>query len=86
MNIPAGWTEGDDRLRRDFVFANFSQAWGFMSRVALVAERLDHHPQWSNVWNKVTIELTTHSAGNTVTDLDRKLAAAINEVVGDITP
>jgi 4a-hydroxytetrahydrobiopterin dehydratase len=85
MDIPAGWTEGDGKLRRELVFTNFSQAWGFMSRVALLAERLNHHPQWSNIWNKVTIELTTHDAGNTVTALDLKLAASINDVVADIT-
>jgi 4a-hydroxytetrahydrobiopterin dehydratase len=83
MDIPAGWTEGDGTLRRELVFVNFSQAWGFMSRVALLAERQNHHPQWSNVWNRVTIELTTHDAGNTVTARDVKLAAAINDVVGD---
>jgi 4a-hydroxytetrahydrobiopterin dehydratase len=85
MDMPAGWTEGDGKLRRELIFANFSEAWGFMSRVALLAERLDHHPQWSNVWNKVTIELTTHDAGNTVTARDLELAASINDVVGDIT-
>jgi 4a-hydroxytetrahydrobiopterin dehydratase len=74
------WEEVDGRLRRTFTFADFNEAWGFMSRVALLAEKADHHPEWSNVWNKVTIELTTHSAGSTVTDKDRALAAAIDEL------
>jgi 4a-hydroxytetrahydrobiopterin dehydratase len=85
MDIPAGWTEGEGKLRRELVFADFSQAWGFMSRVALLAERVDHHPRWTNVWNKVTIELTTHDEGNTVTARDLKLASSINDVLGDIT-
>ena len=75
------WDERDGKLVREFTFRDFNEAWGFMSRVALVAEKADHHPNWSNVWNKVTIELTTHSAGNTVTDKDRALAAAIDELV-----
>ena len=74
------WDERDGKLVREFTFRDFNEAWGFMSRVALAAEKADHHPNWSNVWNKVTIELTTHSAGNTVTDKDRDLAAAIDEL------
>ena len=74
------WDETDGRLRREFTFRDFTEAWGFMSQVALLAEKADHHPEWSNVWNKVTIELTTHSAGSTVTDKDRALAAAIDEL------
>ena len=74
------WEEADGRLRRTFTFRDFNEAWGFMARVALLAEKADHHPEWSNVWNKVTIELTTHSAGSTVTDKDRTLAAAIDEL------
>lgn len=60
-----GWgaVAGRDAITRDLRFRNFSAAWGFMSRVALVAERLGHHPEWSNVWNRVTITLTTHDAG-----------------------
>jgi 4a-hydroxytetrahydrobiopterin dehydratase len=78
---PEGWEEADGRLRRELRFANFSEAWAFMSRVALLAEKMDHHPNWSNVWNQVTIELTTHDAGNTVTDRDRRLAEAINAIL-----
>ena len=65
---------------RTFEFTNFIEAFGFMSKVALVAEKMDHHPNWSNVYNSVVIELTTHSAGNTVTDKDRKLAQAIDSI------
>ena len=54
------WTEEDDRLRCDLVFKDFSEAFAFMSRVALLAEKMDHHPEWSNVYNKVTIVLRTH--------------------------
>ena len=64
-----------------FEFKDFSQAFAFMTRVALLAEKQDHHPQWSNVWNKVTITLCTHSAGNIVTDKDRTLAKAIDELL-----
>jgi 4a-hydroxytetrahydrobiopterin dehydratase len=78
---PDGWVEEEGRLRREFTFANFSEAWAFMSRVALLAEKTDHHPNWSNVWNRVTIELTSHDAGNTVTDRDHRLAEAINKLV-----
>lgn len=72
-------TEGStSRLTRDFVFSSFVQAFGFMSQVALLAEVRDHHPNWSNVYNRVSIELTTHDAGNQVTDKDRDLARAID--------
>ncbi|MEM8893655.1 MAG: 4a-hydroxytetrahydrobiopterin dehydratase [Bacteroidota bacterium] len=75
------WQEADNKLSRTFEFDDFIQAFGFMTKVAFLAEKMDHHPNWSNVYNKVTIELTTHDAGNTVTDKDRKLAAAIDGVV-----
>jgi 4a-hydroxytetrahydrobiopterin dehydratase len=75
------WQELDNQLTRDFVFADFSEAFAFMTRVALVAEKMDHHPWWSNVYNQVTIRLSTHDAGNTVTEKDRALAAAIDQLV-----
>ena len=75
------WTEANNKLRKTFQFRDFSEAFAFMSRVALLAEKMDHHPTWTNTWNRVDIELSTHSAGNTVTDLDRKLAAAIDKLV-----
>lgn len=74
------WQEKDNQLTRDFQFADFSEAFAFMTRVALIAEKMDHHPWWSNVYNQVTIRLSTHDAGNTVTDKDRKLAAAIDKI------
>ena len=72
------WTEADNKLSRTFEFKNFVEAFGFMTQVAIIAEKMDHHPNWSNVYNKVTIELTTHDAGNVVTDNDRNLAKAID--------
>lgn len=75
------WKEVDNKLVREFSFKNFTEAFGFMTKVALEAEKMDHHPNWSNVYNKVTIELTTHSAGNRVTDKDRKLAEKIDGLV-----
>jgi 4a-hydroxytetrahydrobiopterin dehydratase len=77
------WTEINNQLTRDFTFADFSEAFAFMTRVALIAEKMDHHPEWSNVYNKVTINLSTHDAGNVVTDKDRKLAAAIDKLMHD---
>jgi 4a-hydroxytetrahydrobiopterin dehydratase len=75
------WNEENDKLTRTFEFKNFTEAFGFMTKVALIAEKADHHPNWSNVWNKVIIELTTHSSGNKVTEKDRKLAAAIDKLL-----
>ncbi len=75
------WKEADNRLHRRFIFRDFSEAFAFMARVALLAERHNHHPYWTNVWNQVDIYLNTHDAGNTVTEKDRKLAAAIDELL-----
>lgn len=75
------WKEEKDRLKRKFEFKDFSEAFAFMTRVALLAEKQNHHPEWSNVWNKVDIELTTHDAGSKVTEKDRKLAKAIDKLV-----
>jgi 4a-hydroxytetrahydrobiopterin dehydratase len=72
------WKEENNCLKRTFKFKDFTEAFGFMTKVALVAEKMEHHPNWSNVYNTVTIELSTHDAGNVVTDLDRKLAKAID--------
>ena len=74
------WKEENNRLVRTFKFKDFKEAFGFMTQVALVAEKMDHHPNWSNVYNTVTIELTTHDAGNVVTEKDRKLAKAIDQL------
>ena len=76
--LPA-WTEvaGRDAIARTFTFSDFSAAFGFMARAALAAEKLDHHPEWSNVYNKVTVRLTTHDSGG-ITELDISLATRIN--------
>jgi 4a-hydroxytetrahydrobiopterin dehydratase len=76
------WTEKDNKLVRDFRFKNFSEAFAFMTRVAFLAEKMDHHPDWTNVYNTVSIRLSTHDAGDVVTDKDHKLAAAIDKLVG----
>jgi len=77
-----GWevTEGRDAIRRRFRFRDFSEAWGFMSRVALLAEAQEHHPEWSNVWNRVEIVLTTHDAGG-LSARDLRLARAIDTLL-----
>ena len=72
---------GKDALRRDFTFADFSAAWAFMSRVALLAEKHDHHPDWSNSWNRVSISLTTHDAKG-LSARDVALAQAIDMIAG----
>ena len=72
-----GWSIRDGKLHRTFVFDNFVQAFGFMTRVALVAERMNHHPDWSNVYKTVVIDLSTHDAGG-LTKLDVALARAAN--------
>jgi 4a-hydroxytetrahydrobiopterin dehydratase len=72
------WKEKDNSLQKTFEFKDFSEAFAFMTRVAILAEKANHHPWWSNVYNKVEIKLNTHSAGNIVTEKDRKLAAAID--------
>lgn len=78
-----GWAlvEGRDAIRRRFQFADFSAAWGFMARVALLAEAQDHHPEWSNVWNQVEIVLSTHDAGG-LSARDLRLAKAIDALLG----
>ena len=75
------WKIKNEQLVRDFEFKNLSEAWAFMTRVAFLAEKMDHHPEWSNVYNKVTIRLSTHDQGNIVTEKDRELAAAIDPTV-----
>lgn len=74
------WKEENNTLKKVFKFKDFSEAFAFMTRVALEAEKLNHHPTWTNTWNTVSIELSTHDAGNKVTELDRKLAAAIDKL------
>lgn len=72
---------GRDAITRRFVFRDFSEAWGFMARVALLAEAQDHHPEWSNVWNRVEILLATHDAGG-LSERDLRLATAIDALLG----
>ena len=79
------WQETDNALVAEFKFEDFVSAFGFMSAVALHAEKMNHHPEWSNVYNKVSIKLTTHDAGNTVTDKDRKLSQTISTLYKKMT-
>ncbi|WP_128544104.1 4a-hydroxytetrahydrobiopterin dehydratase [Larkinella soli] len=75
------WQETDNTLTRTFTFLDFSEAFAFMTRVALIAEKMNHHPEWTNVYNKVTIRLSTHDAGDVVTGKDRELASLIDELL-----
>jgi 4a-hydroxytetrahydrobiopterin dehydratase len=75
------WEEKDNTLYRKFQFSDFSEAFAFMTRVAIESEKMNHHPRWTNVWNTVEIWLSTHDAGNVVTEKDRKLAAKIDALV-----
>ena len=74
------WQLADNKLHRQFKFADFSEAFAFMTRVAFLAEKQNHHPLWTNVWNTVDIWLNTHDAGDIVTEKDHKLAAAIDKI------
>ncbi len=76
-----GWVEADDHLVRTFKFRDFSEAFAFMTRVALVAERMGHHPTWSNTYDTLEIRLSTHDAGNKVTEKDRRMARAIDTLL-----
>ena len=82
MGLPEGWTAEDDgkALVRSFRFKDFSEAFAFLTRVALHAEKADHHPEFTSVWNRVDFRLTSHDAGG-ITDRDRKLAEAINGLI-----
>ena len=74
------WTEENNALYKKFQFSDFTNAFSFMTRVAILAEKADHHPTWKNTWNTVEIWLSTHDAGNIVTEKDHKLAASIDGV------
>ena len=76
------WKEQDNKLYQKFEFADFSEAFAFMTRVAIAAEKMNHHPTWSNTYNKVEVWLSTHDAGDTITEKDRKLAASIDQLFG----
>ena len=77
------WKEEDNKLKKSFKFKDFSEAFGFMTRVAILAEKQNHHPWWSNVYNTVNFEINTHDAGDIVTEKDHKLANAIDKLIGD---
>jgi len=76
------WEETNNKLYKKFQFSDFSEAFAFMTRVALEAEKMNHHPEWKNVWNTVEVWLSTHDAGDIVTDKDRKLSVKIDRLVG----
>ena len=82
LETPQGWARatGRDAITKSYKFKDFNAAFGFMTRAALIAEKMDHHPEWSNVYNKVEVTLTTHSAGG-VTEKDIKLAAAMDALI-----
>ena len=82
MDAPEGWAVVDGKLHRELEFKDFSEAVAFMARVALLAEKADHHPDWSNSWNKVVIDLVSHDKGG-ITDRDHSLAGAINNALGE---
>ena len=75
-----GWSLVDGKLHRELVFSDFNAAFGFMTRVALIAEAMGHHPEWRNVWNRVAIDLTTHDTGG-LSNLDQQLAQRINALL-----
>ena len=76
-----GWTGGDDFITKVFRFEDFAEAFGFMSRIAIIADKMDHHPEWFNVYNRVDVTLTTHGAGG-VTKKDVTLAQAMEKAAG----
>ena len=76
------WQETNNKLYKKFQFSDFSEAFAFMTRVALEAEKMNHHPEWKNVWNTVEVWLSTHDAGDIVTDKDKKLAGKIDSLFG----
>ena len=75
-----GWSLVDGKLHRELVFSDFNAAFGFMTRVALIAEAMGHHPEWCNVWNRVVIDLTTHDTGG-LSNLDQQFAQRINALI-----
>jgi 4a-hydroxytetrahydrobiopterin dehydratase len=75
------WEQQNNSLYRKFQFKDFSETFAFMTRVAMIAEKMNHHPKWTNVWNTVELWLSTHDAGDIVTDKDRKLAEKIDSLV-----
>ena len=82
QSLSSGWAQEGDFIKRDFTFDNFTHAFGFMTMVAIEAEKSDHHPNWQNVYNKVSISLSTHDAGG-LTDQDFDLASKIDQIAKD---
>ncbi len=80
-----GWSLRDGKLHRELVFGDFSEAFAFLTRVALLAERMNHHPEWSNVYNRVAIDLTTHDAGG-ISQKDVEFAGGVNAIAGPTSP
>jgi 4a-hydroxytetrahydrobiopterin dehydratase len=78
------WKNEKNRLKKTFTFNDFGEAFGFMARVALLAEKMNHHPTWTNSWNTVSFELSTHDAGDVVTEKDRTLAEAIDRLAAPL--
>ena len=78
-----GWkkTRGKDSIEKDFIFKDFQSAFSWMTKIAFVAEKMDHHPNWANIYNRVSIQLTSHDADNTVSTRDIRLAKMINEAI-----
>ncbi len=74
------WKEEENKLKKSYTFKDFTEAFSFMTAVAIEAEKVNHHPFWTNVWNRVDFELTTHDAGNIITERDRKLAEKIDSI------
>ena len=74
------WKEENNRLKKTFQFKDFTEAFGFMTKVAIAAEKMNHHPSWTNTWNTVHFELSTHDAGDVVTEKDRSLAKTIDSL------
>jgi len=77
------WKEDDNKLKKTFTFNDFIEAFGFMSQVAIIAEKMNHHPNWNNVYNTVNIELCTHDAGDIITEKDHQLAKAIDALTNE---
>lgn len=80
------WEEKDNALCATFIFNDFTEAFAFMNEVAFAAEKQNHHPDWSNVYNKVSFKLNTHDAGSTVTQKDKKLATTIDKIFNKYSP
>ena len=74
------WKTEDNKLKKTFKFNDFAEAFAFMTQVALIAEKMNHHPTWTNTWNTVSVELSTHDAGDIITEKDRKLASAMDKI------